>query len=54
MGDYLRCTDLRHIPPGLIEEYDAGNAVSLGVPTPNNGHVEAPDNPPMTHESAPL
>src|SRR5437867_1474080 len=31
MGDYLRCTDLTHIPTELIYRYEAGNIVCLGV-----------------------
>jgi hypothetical protein len=26
MGDYLRCTDLAHIPQELIDRYDQGFA----------------------------
>jgi len=29
MGDYLRCSDLTHLPPELIDRYEAGNAVCL-------------------------
>jgi len=31
MGDYLRCTDLAHLPAELIDRYEAGNVVCLGV-----------------------
>jgi len=37
MGDYLRCTDLTHIPAELIEKYEAGNVVCLGVAASNEG-----------------
>jgi hypothetical protein len=29
MGDYLRCSDLTHLPAALIERYEAGNAERL-------------------------
>jgi hypothetical protein len=29
MGDYLRCTDLTHVPAALIERYEAGNVERL-------------------------
>ncbi len=35
MGDYLRCTDRAHIPAELIEKYEAGNVVCLGVAASN-------------------
>jgi hypothetical protein len=44
MGDYLHCRDLRHLPPELIEKYDAGNVVKLGVSASNARQFAAPDN----------
>jgi hypothetical protein len=31
MGDYLRATDLAHLPAELIAHYEAGNVTRLGV-----------------------
>ena len=36
MGDYLRCTDLAHLPVELINRYEAGNVVHLRV-APSRG-----------------
>ena len=32
MGDYLRCTDLTHLPVDLIDRHEAGNLACLAVP----------------------
>jgi hypothetical protein len=48
MGDYLRCTDLRHLPPELIEKYDAGNVARLGAPALNDTQFAGLDDVPIT------
>ena len=51
MGDYLRCTDLRHFPPELIERYDAGNVARLGASPSNDRQLAGPDDLPITQGS---
>jgi hypothetical protein len=51
MGDYLRCADLRHLPPELIETYDAGNVARLGAPASNDRRSAGGDDLPITLES---
>jgi hypothetical protein len=52
MGDYLRCTDLRHLPPELIERYDAGNVAKLGASASNDGRSAGGDGLPIAPGSA--